>query len=419
MGKYENWIKTIPKDKLEQFGNLGRLKISLKGCSDKKQIKKSKEFLNVFFDKHILSDNNINKKQAQEKLKMSLREYLFELNNVNIKIEDINITIDKSLNMFTIIDLLDEQIEIRNKEFLINLGEKRKAGIDTNIKNDTTAEIYATIKTNLNKYKKLNNKDLQDLTNKDFEDFKYFLLEDGKTLSSTISYFKYLKAIFNKLIKTNKMTYNPVIVPTMKKYGNNEKTIFTYKDILNINENLKDEEYKLILNILLTSGMRLEELCSLKKSNIKNGVINFFDSKFSFVKVLPIHKDHLNDLINFIDKLNLKNDDYIFLRKYNNNRRVQNVRNNLRKALKLISVDKTIHKTRTTFISYVNYYNSNFSDKDITSITHQVSGNDSSFYVATRSIKAKKEIIDNVKFEKLEAIENEIEAGNFSIPEDN
>jgi formamidopyrimidine-DNA glycosylase len=43
--------------------------------------------------------------------------------------------------------------------------------------------------------------------------------------------------------------------------------------------------------------------------------------------------------------------------------------------------DKTLHKTRATFITYLNYYNTNFSDNDIRSLTHRVDGVDNKNYV--------------------------------------
>lgn len=68
-----------------------------------------------------------------------------------------------------------------------------------------------------------------------------------------------------------------------------------------------------------------------------------------------------------------------------------------------------MHKTRTTFITYVNYYNDGFKDKDISSITHKLNGNDDNFYVAVRNIKNKEKIINNIDFKNLVEIEKDME----------
>lgn len=311
MSKIENWIKRIPLDKQEQFEGLGRFKISLRECSNKIQVKKSKQHLDLYFDKYILLDNDINKSEAQLKLKLSLKEYLYSINNKNLNIDYISDKIEKELNKYTIINLMDNEIVKRKRAFESELREKEKIGIDITIKQDKTKDAYQTIKSHILNYKKLNDKDIKDLKIEDFEDFRYFL-ESKASLSSIISWYKYLKAIFNRAKTSKKILDNPVQVPKKSKYENKSKTIFTYSDIQNINSKIENEEIKLIFHILITSGMRLEELCSLKKSNIKNGNLVFFDSKYGFKKAVPIHEDYLGAVKDFIK--NIKNEEYIFLK---------------------------------------------------------------------------------------------------------
>ena len=66
--------------------------------------------------------------------------------------------------------------------------------------------------------------------------------------------------------------------------------------------------------------------------------------------------------------------------------------------------DKTLHKTRATFITYLNYYNTNFSDNDIRSLTHKVDGVDNKNYVLTRNADNLRIIVDSINLKKLSDI---------------
>ena len=301
----------------------------------------------------------------------------------------------------TLIDLLDKEIIIREKEYNIQLEEKKKLCVDTDIKKDTTLAGYKTIKNHLLKFNI--DKDYRDIDNDDIEEFKYYLLESANTkIGGVITYFKYIKAIFNKLIKNNKLTHNPIQVPSKSKLVQQEKVIFTHKEINTILDNMNKED-SLLFRILLKTGMRLDELCSLKKGNIKNNSFHFYDSKYYFKKIVPISSDILEDVLHQIKTLS--DDEYILHRNYKNKYRVNNVRNSISKAIKKYTTDKTVHKTRTTFITYLNYFNSGFSDKDISSITHKLSGVDDKFYAKLRNLDNLKDIINSVDFKNLEEIE--------------
>ena len=85
MSKVENWIKRIPQKHQANLDGLGRFKISLNGCENKTQIKRAKEYLNLYYEKHIVPNFlNLDRFESQKILKISLQEYLFQLRNRDI-----------------------------------------------------------------------------------------------------------------------------------------------------------------------------------------------------------------------------------------------------------------------------------------------------------------------------------------------
>ena len=128
----------------------------------------------------------------------------------------------------------------------------------------------------------------------------------------------------------------------------------------------------------------------------------FADAKKQFKRVVPIHKDIL-ELINKKTQ-NLSDEQYLFFSFEQNDAR-------LYKRIKINSTlkenfDKTLHKTRATFITYLNYYNTNFSDNDIRSLTHKVDGVDNKNYVLTRNADNLRIIVDSINLKKLSDISN-------------
>ncbi len=121
-------------------------------------------------------------------------------------------------------------------------------------------------------------------------------------------------------------------------------------------------------------------------------------------KVVPVHETLIEDINSILE--NIEDEDYLFFREYKNNHRVQNVRNS--RLMLLISKHSklTVHKTRTTFVSYLNYFSNGFGDKDIKSLTHKNSGIDDSFYVKKRNLNNLKSIVNSINLQKLVELED-------------
>lgn len=300
----------------------------------------------------------------------------------------------------------------REKEYKINNITKKANGVDTSLKNDKTLEAYNSIEKHLyNFFKK--DFDIKKIDADMTQDFRYYLLDEEIGLGSINTYIKHLKAIFNRKIEKNLITFNPF--SHLKDFETSkDKQIFSHEEINNISKNL-NEENKLIFETLLYSGMRLDELSSIKKNNIMNDSFYFKDSKNYFDKVVPIHTNILNKINSKLEKI--KDDEYLFYSDINNNTnkkdnkinsRVANIRLKLQPTIKENSNNKTVHKTRSTFISYVNFYNNNFNQNDIKSMTHALSGEDNKSYVVGRNIENLKLIINNIDLNKIQELEESL-----------
>jgi integrase len=407
--KIEYWYKRIPNQYQEQLGGLGKFKISLsrikKRTAKEKEIVKSMLNLKVSNIFNNIRDYDLEK--AKEYLKTIINLMILELDNVEEISEQ---KINDKINVLTISKLMEGEKVNREKEYKINNITKKADGVDIDLKNDKTLEAYNSIEKYLyNFFKK--DFDIKKINADMTQDFRYYLLDEEVGLGSINTYIKHLKAIFNRKLKKNLITFNPFShlkdFPTSK-----NKQIFSLDEINNIKENLEGEN-RLIFETLLYSGMRLDELSSIKKFNIMNDCFFFKDSKNYFDKVVPIHPNILDRINKKLEQITDDNE-YLFYSNINNNKkkekdnkinsRVANIRLKLQDTIKENSNNKTVHKTRSTFVSYVNFYNGNFNPDDIRSLTHALSGEDNESYVIVRNPKNHKAIIDNIDFNKINEV---------------
>lgn len=403
--KKEEFIKRIPQELQEKIG-LQRFKISLIKCLNKKQVDKAKLLLDFQCEK-IFSDPNLQtKEKSVNYLKETLKKFLVKEN-----IKDFEVIDEKALKVthrITFQNLLEEAIEKQKKIFEAKLEALKKQGIDTNIKVDSTEGAYVAILKKVNENFGLNY-DISDLNLEKVQEF-------CDKLNST--YVRHLKSVFNSANKKNDKIINwfaRIEKSTYDKFSkiNKEINIFYYNEIENILNNISVEEQYYFKTLLLT-GMRNDELASIKKENIKNNTFYFYDSKSYFNKIVPIHKDLL-DFINEKVKT-LKDDEYLFFQNNKGKSRVNHIRYdrfNSRQCFK--SIGKTLHKTRSTFVTYLNFFKSDFSEKDITSLTHKLSGQDQESYNKTLNISRLKKIIDSIDLKKIDIIQDQIENFGFEL----
>jgi integrase len=404
MSKIE-FIKRIPLE-LQNKLELKRFKISLIKCLNSKQVKLAKMLLE-FKTKEIFTNSELQKKHIAIKyLKDSLETFLLSENIKNFDL--INEKVSKTINIITMQDILNKAIEQRKIDFEEKQKLLSKQGVNTDLKKDSVLGAYKSMLKSVDSYFGLN----YDINNLNLDIVEQY----SKTISGT--YVGHFKSIFKAANKKNDNIINwfdKLETTISQKFSdiNKEINIFYYPEIENIQNSLK-EESKYCFLALLYSGMRLDELASIKKQDVKNNCFLFFDSKNYFKKIIPIHNNIIDYINNKMEKL--ENEDYLFFPKCKGSSRVNTIRYehfNSKPCFK--DIKKTLHNTRSTFITYVNYFKENFKENDIKSLTHKAKGMDQEKYNKTNNINNLRKIINAINLEKLNIIQNQIENFGFEL----
>ena len=404
MSKVE-FIKRIPLE-LQNKLELKRFKISLIKCLNTKQVKLAKMLLE-FKTKEIFTNSELQKKHIAIKyLKDSLETFLLSENIKNFDL--INEKVSKTINIITMQDILNKAIEQRKIDFEEKQKLLSKQGVNTDLKKDSVLGAYKSMLKSVDSYFGLN----YDINNLNLDIVEQY----SKTISGT--YVGHFKSIFKAANKKNDNIINwfdKLETTISQKFSdiNKEINIFYYPEIENIQNSLK-EESKYCFLALLYSGMRLDELASIKKQDVKNNCFLFFDSKNYFKKIIPIHNNIIDYINNKMEKL--ENEDYLFFPKCKGSSRVNTIRYehfNSKPCFK--DIKKTLHNTRSTFITYVNYFKENFKENDIKSLTHKAKGMDQEKYNKTNNINNLRKIINAINLEKLNIIQDQIENFGFEL----
>lgn len=404
MSKVE-FIKRIPLE-LQNKLELKRFKISLIKCLNSKQVKLAKMLLE-FKTKEIFTNSELQKKHIAIKyLKDSLETFLLSENIKNFDL--INEKVSKTINIITMQDILNKAIEQRKIDFEEKQKLLSKQGVNTDLKKDSVLGAYKSMLKSVDSYFGLN----YDINNLNLDIVEQY----SKTISGT--YVGHFKSIFKAANKKNDNIINwfdKLETTISQKFSdiNKEINIFYYPEIENIQNSLK-EESKYCFLALLYSGMRLDELASIKKQDVKNNCFLFFDSKNYFKKIIPIHNNIIDYINNKMEKL--ENEDYLFFPKCKGSSRVNTIRYehfNSKPCFK--DIKKTLHNTRSTFITYVNYFKENFKENDIKSLTHKAKGMDQEKYNKTNNINNLRKIINAINLEKLNIIQDQIENFGFEL----
>ena len=406
MSKNE-FIKRIP-DKFHDILNLKRFKISLIKCKNKSEVRKVRNYLDYKVISIFNNINDFNKEKAKDYLKTSIQSYLLELDNINIS--DLDKKIELNMNKTTLQSIINNSITQKTIEHKSKFKELEKSGIDISVKSKKSSTVmqYESILTLVDKFFK-SDYDINNLNRTKTNEFRNFLISyekvsiDGTIKSITNNtinlYVQQLSTIFKNYIINNDLNImNPFSNFKALKVTKN-KQMFTYSEIEESKKVLDDEEY-FTFNTLLLNGMRYEEILTLKKKDIQYQSFVFVDSKHQFTKIVPIHKsveDKIHSRLNKID-----DNDYIFFPNMEKNR-IANTRAKINEKLKS-NFDKTLHKTRSTFITYLNNFNNGFNQNDIKSLTHMVQGMDNEAYVVTRNLNNLKKVIDSIELSKLNEI---------------
>ncbi len=390
MKKHE-FIKAIPLEWQTKLGAT-RFKISLIKAKDIKEVRLLKALLE-FKVRDIYQTPHLQTKEASvQYLKDCVLLHFLGQTNLNS-----NITY-KPKKIITFQDIMEKAIKERKLYYSKRENLLGKQGVDTKTKKDTTLFAYVAMQKHINAYFGEN----YDIDKLNFKIAKEFASKLNK------SYIAHLKSVFKSASNENPNIINwwdKLETSVEERFGNinKNKAFFIFNEIETI-LNVLNEEQALMFETLLYTGMRFDEIISLKKGNIKNDSFYFKDSKAYFDKVVPIHPNILNK-INAKLK-NMEDDEYLFFAATQNFKRDTNhIRQKINNILKELS-KKTLHKTRATFITYLNYFRDDFSEIDIKSFTHKLSGVDQEVYNKGVNIERLRKIINSINLEKLNEIES-------------
>lgn len=125
-----------------------------------------------------------------------------------------------------------------------------------------------------------------------------------------------------------------------------DKNSYRYKEIVRDN---------LVLELLIGTGMRISEICKVKKDDILYSMNALkINGKGAKERIVPIYSQSLLSSLKLYDEVyqeELKNSDYFFMNKRKNRLSSQSVRNMIKKYCKLANIEKIItpHMFRHTF----------------------------------------------------------------------
>ena len=191
----------------------------------------------------------------------------------------------------------------------------------------------------LNKFLIFCNKDFKKISKQDVKDYLDKLVEknkSGSTINVHLNALKFLmEEILNKrfMIKI-KYSKTPKILPLF----------LTKQEVINLINSISNDKHKLMIKLLYSSGLRINELVNLKVKDLE------FDKNYGWVRQGKGNKDRLfiiadslkEELSNYIKKENLDQDSWIF-NSYNGHISTRSIQEIVKRATKKAKLNKKVH----------------------------------------------------------------------------
>ncbi|MBS1513463.1 MAG: phage integrase family protein [Bacteroidetes bacterium] len=207
----------------------------------------------------------------------------------------------------------------------------------------------------------IGDKEINLVTIQDVENFKAILSKNIRK-HSVNTYIRYVKAIWNLLVKLGIIANSNLSGVKQFKIPEKEIISFTESEIELIVENTKDEKIKNIIMLAVETGLRISELLNLKIKNLdfENELIKVnnteeFRTKSGKNRIIPFNIN-IEKIINFaLQRKGLQKTDtdkYLFVSKYNIPYKRNFITVYFRRKLDELKFDKRyhFHCLRATFI---------------------------------------------------------------------
>ena len=229
--------------------------------------------------------------------------------------------------------LLNRKIELNFKMDVIELMKKEMLRRNYSLK---TIKAYNYC---LNKFLIFCNKDFKRISKQDIKDYLDKLTEknkSGSTINVHLNALKFLmEEILNKKL-TIKIKYSktPKILPLF----------LTKQEVINLINSISNYKHKLMIKLLYSSGLRVNELVNLKVKDLE------FDKNYGWVRQGKGNKDRLfviadsikEDLLKHVKNNKLNYDSFLF-NGYNDHISVRTIQEIVKKATKKAKINKKVH----------------------------------------------------------------------------
>ena len=274
---------------------------------------------------------------------------------------------------------------------LSDMTFKNVMDIYLNRKKHTVEKSSMKVYTSLSAYlSSLHNKKMCEIRTAQLQNLIDSLLHLSSGTLKTIKSF--IGAIFNTAMEMDVISKDySEFIKLPKHKPKIERKVFTEEEIALLWENINDLEYADVILILIYTGMRINELLKLQKSNVdleQNIIIGGSKTEAGKNRIIPIHPK-INPLI--VKRMGNKTEYLIPNRTeknyygYNNFRKFE-----FMNIMKQLGMEHTIHDTRHTFATMISDVSDN--ETAITGIIGHTNISMTKKYTHTNIEKMRKEI---------------------------
>ncbi len=196
-------------------------------------------------------------------------------------------------------------------------------------------------------------KDLEQITTKDIMSYLAHKKENGIKNVSLSAIYASLKYYFSAYKKTHLL--DEIKTPKKEKYLPN---ILTKEEIKRLFAIITDKKHKLMVELLYSSGLRVSELCDLKKDSIdsKEATIKIISGKGNKDRIVIVSKKWLVEYYSFSQKYFKKvKSPYVFCKKNGTKYSSDMVQKMIKKYAENAQIKKTVtpHTLRHSFATHL------------------------------------------------------------------
>lgn len=185
-----------------------------------------------------------------------------------------------------------------------------------------SSNTLVSYQSDLEKLDKFFNKPLQDISKNDLHSFIVELYDTGLDARSVSRISSTIKSFFNYLLAENLISLNPTLNLKAPRHTNKLPETLSYNEVNKILEVIPKDTWRgyrdyVIFDLMYASGIRVSELCNLKKEdvNIENNFLIVKSGKGSKDRITLMGESSAENIKKYIELSNDKQKvlDYLFI----------------------------------------------------------------------------------------------------------